>query len=179
MPEQDPDAAVEARVLAALDALGADYDVVRIDPDHADTATFCAVYGYDEDDSGNCILVRGKGGSAAGAGPAYAACVVTASRRVDVNGAVKRRMGVRKASFADPEDAEARTGMRSGGVTPFGLPADVPVYVDAALLERERVVVGGGSRSLKVVVAPEVFARAAGVVIVDDLAVTGAADPRA
>lgn len=161
----DDDAAIELRVLAALDALDADYETVRIDPAHADTATFCARYGYAEDDSGNCIVVRSRT-----AEPRYAACVVAATRRLHVNRTVKRLLGVRKASFAPPEDTEALTGMRTGGVTPFGLPANLPVYVDAFLLGRERVVVGGGSRSLKVVVAPEVLARAPGASVVDDLA---------
>jgi len=164
-PETAQDAAVEARVLAALDALGARYETVRIDPDHADTATFCRVYGYAEEDCGNCILVRSRG-----AEPRYAACVVAETRRLDVNRTVKRLLGVRKASFAPTEDAEAVTGMRSGGVTPFALPDGLPVYVDPWLLSRERVVVGGGSRGLKIVVDPEVFGRAPAMAVVDDLA---------
>jgi len=164
-PQADSDAAIEGRVLAALDALGADYQTLRIDPDHADTATFCRVHGYAAEDAGNCILVRSRGEE-----PRYAACVVAASRRLDVNRTVRRLLGVRKASFAPMEDAEAVTGMRSGGVTPFGLPEGLPVYVDAHLLGRERVVVGGGSRALKIVVDPEVFARAPFATVVEDLA---------
>lgn len=154
MSEETTDADVEQAVRAHLDALAADYDWVTIDPEHAQTAAFCERYGYPPEGSGNCILVVSKTGE-----KRYAACVVQATRQLDVNRTVRKLLGVRKASFAPPEETEALTGMRSDGVTPFGLPEDVPVYVDAPIAELDRVVVGGGSRRVKVAVDPEVFAR--------------------
>ena len=127
---------------------------MRIDPHFANTALFCREYGYDMEASANCILVASKTGERT-----YVACLVPATRRLDVNGTVRRLMGVRKASFAAPEDAVALTGMLPDGVTPFGLPEDVPVFVDEQLLQFERVIVGGASRSLKLEVATEVFSR--------------------
>ncbi len=62
-----------------------------------------------------------------------AACMVLATTRADVNGLVKRELDVRKASFAPMETAVELTGMEYGGITPIGLPADWPLFVDAAV----------------------------------------------
>ncbi len=62
--------------------------------------------------------------------------------------------------------------MEIGGVTPFGLPSALqPVRVDAAVLTRDRVVVGGGDRSVKLVVDAAVLRRAPLFEVVDGLAV--------
>lgn len=158
-----PDAA-ERRVLAALDAVGARYEVLRIDPALAATADFCAAYGHSMEASGNCLVVASRQGERR-----HAACVVPATRRVDVNRVVRRLLGAGKASFAPTGDVVELTGMQPDGVTPFGLPEGLPVYVDAALLGHGRIVVGGGSRSLKVMVDPEVFRRLPGATVVEDL----------
>ena len=160
------DAEIEARVRRAAEATGVPVEIVACDPALADTAAFCEAYGYAMEDSANCVVVVGKSDP-----PVFAACVVLASTRLDVNGAVRRRLGTRKASFAAPEDVRAMTGMEIGGVTPLALPPDLPLWVDAAVLRRERIVVGGGSRSCKVV-GPPAFLVAAGASVVEDLAKT-------
>ena len=104
-----------------------------------------------------------------GAEPVYAACVVLATHRLDVNHAVKGRFG-RKSSFASPDETRALTGHEIGGVTVFGLPADLPVWIDAAVMDRERIVLGGGSRSWKVIAPPVDPAHAAGREVVEGLA---------
>src|SRR5207244_8953037 len=117
-----------------------------------DTAQFCAAYGFALEDSANTIVVVGK------AQPRrYAACVVLAPHRLDVNRAVKARLGTRKASFAGADETRELTGMAIGGVTPFGLPSDLPVWVDGAVMTRPRVVLGGGSRSWKVIAPPSIL----------------------
>ncbi|HEY2429463.1 MAG TPA: YbaK/EbsC family protein [Acidimicrobiales bacterium] len=159
------DEEIEAAVLAALDATGVAYEVLDCDPALADTAAFCAAYGVSPDESANTIVVASK------AEPVrHAACVVLATTRLDVNGTVRKRLGARKASFADPSDTAARTGMVLGGVTPFGLPPDYPVWVDAGVLVPDTVIVGGGSRSKKIRVSPRVFSRLPNTEIVADLA---------
>jgi prolyl-tRNA editing enzyme YbaK/EbsC (Cys-tRNA(Pro) deacylase) len=159
-------AGVEQRVRAHLDRLAVAYETIPIDPALADTADFCAHYGYPLEVSCNCIVVAGKTGP-----PRHAACVVQATRRLDVNRRVRRLLGVRKASFASTEETEAITGMTSGGVTPLALPGDLAVYVDAPIMRLERLILGGGSRSLKIAVAPEVFERLPSVTIVEDLSI--------
>jgi prolyl-tRNA editing enzyme YbaK/EbsC (Cys-tRNA(Pro) deacylase) len=158
----DPD---EARLRSALDPLGVPFELFPCDPDLADTANFCTAYGFSPDDSANTIVVVGK------ADPrVYAACIVLAPHRLDVNRVVKTRLGTRKASFAGADETRDLTGMAIGGVTPFGLPGDLPVWVDAAVMRRERIVLGGGSRSWKVLASPEILRALPNAEIVDGLA---------
>jgi prolyl-tRNA editing enzyme YbaK/EbsC (Cys-tRNA(Pro) deacylase) len=139
--------------------------VVPCDPALADTAAFCEAYGYAMEDSANTIVVVGKGDP-----PRHAACVLLATTRLDVNGTVRRRLGTRKASFAGADTTLALTGMALGGVTAVGLPEDVPLWVDAAVLGRERVVLGGGSRARKLLAPPALLLALPGVEVVEGLA---------
>ena len=159
---------VEQKVIQVLDGLGVPYEVVEIDPAYADTAQFCERYGFTMDQSGNTIIVASKKEP-----KQYAACVVKANRRLDVNHAVRKLMGVPRLSFATSEETRALTGMMIGGVTIFALPAELPIYVDDTLLECEAVILGGGSRSKKIKVAPEVFSRLPGTSIVPGLSSAG------
>ena len=156
---------IEARVQAALDGLGVPYEVWPCNPDLADTTQFCAHYGVELADSANTIVVASKKPKGV-----FAACVVLATTRLDVNRAVKRALGVSRVSFATGEQTVELTGMMIGGVTPPGLPDGIPLLVDAAVMARERVVIGGGSRSTKIVVSPALFERMPGVRIIEDLA---------
>ena len=149
-----------------------DYELFACDPALADTAAFCAAYGFAMEDSANTIIVVGKSDP-----PAYAACVVLATHRLDVNCAVRTRLGTRKASFAAPDETRALTGHEIGGVTAFGLPAGLPLLVDAAVMDRERIVLGGGSRSWKVLAPPSILLTVAGVEVVEGLAAPAAARP--
>jgi prolyl-tRNA editing enzyme YbaK/EbsC (Cys-tRNA(Pro) deacylase) len=161
----DPDE-VERRVDAHLRQLDTPYEVVECDPDLADTAAFCETYGYSPEDAANTIVVVGKSDP-----PTYAACVLLATTRLDVNHAVRDRLGTRKASFADRGLTEALTGMAIGGVTAFGLPADLPIWVDRRVTARPRLVLGGGSRRRKIVGPPALLTSQPGVEIVDGLAI--------
>lgn len=151
-------------LIEQLEATGVDYEIVACDPELADTTEFCNAYGYSPGDSANTIVVVGKSES-----PSYAACIVLATTRLDVNKVVRKRFGTKKASFASGDDTALLTGMQIGGVTPFGLPADLPIWVDARVMERERIILGGGSRDRKVLADPAVLT-AIGAEIVDDLA---------
>lgn len=158
-----------AAVLAHLDAIGAQYEVMACDPALADTAAFCAAYGFAPEDSANTILVVGKGGAGDGR---VAACVVLATTRLDVNRAVRQRLTARKASFAGPHQTEAATGMTLGGVTAFGLPPEMPLWIDEHVMARDRIVVGGGSRSWKVLCAPAELLKVEGAEVIPGLAQT-------
>jgi prolyl-tRNA editing enzyme YbaK/EbsC (Cys-tRNA(Pro) deacylase) len=145
------------------------YEVIECDPDFADTAAFCEKYGYTLEQSANTILVASKSEP-----KVFAACVVTADRRLDVNGTVRRLLGVRKLSFASADDTVAVTGMMIGGVTPFGLPADLPVYIDAVVMDQPWVIVGGGDRSSKFKLAPSELAALPGAQVVEGLSLSPA-----
>lgn len=161
---------IEEQVHATLDATGLAYEVIPCDPDFADTAAFCEKYGYDPGISANTILVASK------AEPRqYAACVVLATHRLDVNHAVRKRMGVKKVSFADADETSGLTGMLIGGVTPLALPDTVPIWVDSAVMACHEIILGGGSRSMKVKVSPAVFSQLPNAETVDGLAKS--ADP--
>jgi prolyl-tRNA editing enzyme YbaK/EbsC (Cys-tRNA(Pro) deacylase) len=161
MTATDADREVLAR---ALEGRGS-YDLFACDPALADTAAFCAAYGFAMEDSANTIVVVGKSDP-----PVYAACVVLATHRLNVNRAVRNRLGTRKASFASPDETRAITGHEIGGVTVFGLPNGLPILVDAAVMERDRIVLGGGSRSWKVIAPPSILLTIGHAEIVDGLA---------
>ena len=156
--------AVERHVLAAVEATGEPFEVIEIDPDLADTAAFCQHYGYPPETSGNCILVASKDDP-----PVVAACLALATTKLDVNKRVRKLLGVRKLSFAPAEVTREVTGMEIGGVTPFGLPRDLVLYLDARIEGLDRIIVGGGSRSLKLAVAPAALL-AVGGILTEDLA---------
>lgn len=157
---------VRESVRALPEAAAARVGVAEIDPELADTAEFCAHYGSPLELSANCVVVTGKRSGEV----RHAACLVLATTRADVNGVVKRRLDVRKASFAAMDDAVSLTGMAFGGITPFGLPVGWPVLVDAAVARTPAVVVGSGLRASKIITAGEVLAQLPDAEVVDELA---------
>ena len=134
-------------VAAALTSWPRAGDVLMapIDPQLADTAAFCERYAVALSDSANCVVVAGRRGDEV----RYAACMVLATDRADVNGLVRRRLEARKASFASMQDAVTLTAMEYGGITPIGLPRDWPILIDPAVLARDVVVIGSGLRRSK------------------------------
>jgi prolyl-tRNA editing enzyme YbaK/EbsC (Cys-tRNA(Pro) deacylase) len=159
------DAAIERRVRDELLALGVVYQELPCDPEFADTAAFCARYGVDPADSANAILIASSRPPGR-----HAVCLLLATTKLDVNRTVCRLLDVRRASFATAEETRALTGMLIGGVTVFGLPDTLPIYVDARVAQRPSVVVGGGSRSLKLRLAPAELAKIPRLRFVEGLA---------
>ena len=156
---------IEQRIQDQFDAAGVAFEWMPCDPELADTAAFCEHYGTSLEDSANAIMVVGKSEPRR-----HVVCVVLATTRLDVNGVVRKRLGARKASFASADETRDLTGMEIGGVTPIGLPDGLEVWIDAAVTERDRVVIGGGVRSSKVWVAPADLARLPNVEVVEGLA---------
>ncbi|WP_328521351.1 YbaK/EbsC family protein [Kribbella sp. NBC_00359] len=142
-PTADVPGLLAAPVRAALGEIPA--YAAAIDPGLADTAAFCAEYDVPMAASANCVIVLGKRAGEA----TYAAVLVLATDRADVNGVIRKHLGVRKISFAAQDDAVASTGMEYGGITPIGLPADWPVLVDEAVAQAGPVVIGSGIRGSK------------------------------
>ena len=152
-------------VLGHLNDLGLEYELVPCDPDLADTAAFCEAYGYSAEDSANAIVVVGKSEPAS-----FAMCLVLADSRLDVNKVVRKKLEARKASFASPDQTIELTGMQIGGVTPFGTTTALPLWIDARVMERERLIIGGGSRDRKLLVPPATLAAHPTAEVVLDLA---------
>lgn len=147
------------RKLDAPEAVG----VAEIDPDLADTAAFCAQYASPLERSANCVVVSGKRSGEV----RYAACLVLATTRADVNGVIRRRLDVRKASFTPMAEAVELTGMAYGGITPFGVPDSWPILVDSAVAEVSVAVVGSGLRSSKLFVPGGSLANLPGTEVMD------------
>ena len=158
---------IESQVVAVLDKLGVPYELFEIDPEFADTAQFCEKYGFPMANSGNTIIVGSKRGP-----QKYSACIVKATERLDVNRTVRKLMEVPRVSFASAEQTMEVTGMMIGGVTPFALPEDVPIYADAMLMSLDYVILGSGSRSSKLKISPEVFRKIPNAHIVSDLSMS-------
>jgi prolyl-tRNA editing enzyme YbaK/EbsC (Cys-tRNA(Pro) deacylase) len=161
-------AAPVAAALAALDGtLPADaVGVAEIDPALADTAAFCELYGVSPDVSANCVVITGRREGQV----RYAACVVLATTRADVNGVARRELDVRKASFAPVDETVAATGMEYGGITPIGLPGAWPVLVDALVAAVPQVVVGSGVRRSKLTLPGRLLGQLPGATVIEGLA---------
>lgn len=154
-------AVVEERLAAS----GLDYELLPCDPELADTAVYCERYGVPLEKSANTILVKAKTG-----GERFVACVLLANTRLDVNKTVRKRLGARRVSFASAEETRALTGMEVGGVTPIGLPGEMPLWVDARIMDCDYVILGGGDRSSKIKISPRIFELTPATEIVEGLA---------
>ena len=146
VPQSPP---IEEQVGQVLADLGVPYELIPIDAAFADTASFCERYGFPLDHSVNTIIVGSKKEP-----KQYCACLVLATTRLDVNRTVRRLMNASRVSFASADDTVALTGMMVGGVTVFALPPELPIYVDEQIMSLDYVILGGGSRSLKVKMSP-------------------------
>lgn len=140
--------------------------IAPIDADLADTAAFCAAYDVGLDVSANCVVVAGKREGVV----RYAACIVLATTRADVNGVVRREMGVRKASFAPMAEAVELTGMEYGGITPIGLPQEWPILVDSRVIAAPHVIVGSGVRHSKIAIPGPALGALPGARVLEGLA---------
>ncbi|MER7889070.1 YbaK/EbsC family protein [Micromonospora sp. NPDC094482] len=140
--------------------------VAPIDADLADTAAFCAAYEVGLDVSANCVVVAGKREGVV----RYAACVILATTRADVNGVARRALDVRKASFAPMADAVELTGMEYGGITPIGLPAQWPILVDSRVIAMPHVIIGSGVRHSKIALPGPAVGALPGAQVIENLA---------
>jgi len=140
---------LDPSVQRAADSLGTRYEVLDCNPEWADTDVFCSNYNIPRDHAANAILIVSKSEP-----KQYAVCLVLATTKIDVNHAVSKLMGVKRLSFAPAEETKAVTGQAIGGVTVFGLPDAIPLYIDSRITEKDYVIVGGGNRSTKIKIPP-------------------------
>jgi len=160
MSELDPG------VRRAIDALAIPYEVLDCSPEWADTEVFCAQYDIPKDHAANTILVASKSEP-----KQYSASLVLGTTKLDVNHVVSALMGIKRLSFANADETMALTGMMIGGVTIFGLPASVPIYVDGSVMQRDYVIVGGGNRSTKIKLAPAHLLSIPNATVIERLAI--------
>lgn len=151
-------------VLADLARRDIEFEELACEPDLADTAAFCEAYGIPLANSANAILVASRKPEGHNA-----VCVVLADARLDVNGTVRKKLGVRKVSFAPADLTRDLTGQEIGGVTIFGLDPDLPVWLDDDVMDRDWVVVGAGSRTAKIKFDPSQLIDQPGFEVVEGL----------
>jgi len=148
-----------------LKKYGMVYEVLECSPEFADTGAFCEHYNLSLQQAANTILVASRKVKP----PRYAVCVVLGTTRLDVNKKVCELLEVRRASFADAETTMQLTGMQLGGVVAIGI-HHLPIYVDSAVLQQNKVVMGGGNRSSKIAINPQELLKLPNVTIIEDLA---------
>ena len=160
---------LEAKLLPRVEETLAQYNIIytvlACTPELADTAVFCEHYHVPLDQAANTILVASRKVEPT----QYAVCVVLGTTRLDVNLKVCELLGVKRASFADADTTLQRTGMLIGGVTAIGI-ADLPSYVDSAVMGQPKVVMGGGNRSSKLLLDPQELLKLPNVEVVEGLA---------
>ena len=144
-----------------------DYQWIEVDPEYADTAICCEKYGFEISNTGNTIIVASKRGE-----KKYSACIVRGTEKLDVNRKVRELMGVSRLSFANADDTLDLTQMMIGGVTPFGLPESLPIYIDEVIMGLEYVILGAGSRSAKLIISPESLLKIPNTNVIKDLSVS-------
>lgn len=156
---------LDPAVTEALNTYGLNFQIFPCDPALADTAAFCERYGFTPDQSANTIIVATRKVDPV----RYAACVVLATTKLDVNKQVSRLLDAKRVSFANGETTLVLTGMQIGGVTAVGL-SDLPVYVDSRVMDVPQIVMGGGNRATKLLLEPHELTKLPNVQVVDDLA---------
>jgi len=158
---------IEAYVKSTLHSLQVDYQWIEVDPEYADTAICCEKYGFEISNTGNTIIVASKRGE-----KKYSACIVRGTEKLDVNRKVRELMGVSRLSFANADDTLNLTQMMIGGVTPFGLPESLPIYIDEVIMGLDYVILGAGSRSAKLIIPPESLLKIPNTNVIKDLSVS-------
>ena len=132
-----------------ISKLAIPYQVVECKEEYADTYLFCEKYDYPIEFCANTILLSSK------KPPNYhVACVLQGDKKLDVNNKVRKFMNSSKVSFASHEETVALTNMKSGGVTIFGLPNSIDIYVDSEVMNQPYLIFGSGNRNSKIIIEP-------------------------
>lgn len=139
--------------------------VAEIDPKYMGGKELCEHYGVNPDEGANCVVVE----AVRNEGSEYVAILVPVGYRADLNGMVRKHLDARRVSLAPLDKVLEITGMEYGSITPFGLPDDWKKLIDARLLEKEKIVVGGGKQISKLLLPTSVLRELPKVEIIEDL----------
>ena len=67
-----------------------------------------------------------------------------------------RQIGAKSVEPCKPEVAQRHSGYMVGGTSPFGTRREMPVYVEATVLELQKIVLNGGRRGYLIGIDPQV-----------------------
>lgn len=143
-----------------------DIQVGEIDPEYMNGLALSEHYGLTADEGANCIVVRGKRGETR----VTAAILVPVGYRADLNGVACKTLDAKKISMAPLPEVLEETGMEYGSITPIGLPSSYKILIDSRLMEKTKIIVGGGKQISKLLVPTEIFKTLPNVTIVEGLA---------
>lgn len=141
---------------------------IAVAPEYGDVTGLRERYGFRPEAIANTLVIAGRTEPIA-----FAACVVLATSRLDINKRAAALLGLKRgrATFATPEQTAEVTGMMVGGVTVFGLPLSLLVYIDDAVMAREEILMGGGNLSSKLLIDPNTLRRLPNVDVVSGLGI--------
>ena len=147
-----------------ISKLAIPYQVVECKEEYADTYLFCEKYDYPIEFCANTILLSSK------KPPNYhVACVLQGDKKLDVNNKVRKLMNSSKVSFASHEETVSLTNMKSGGVTIFGLPNSIDIYVDCDVMNQPYLIFGSGNRNSKIIIEPNHLSRIPNIKLVENI----------
>lgn len=66
-----------------------------------------------------------------------------------------RQIGAKSVEPCTPEVANRHSGYLVGGTSPFGTRRDMPVYIEASILQLPRIAINGGRRGFLVQLDPQ------------------------
>ena len=96
----------------------------------------------------------------------YLFVLVPAGRRFDWP-KLRTLLGVTRLSLPDADEAREVTGYERGAITPFAASRAWPVVVDASIVGRPRVAIGGGARGVNLHLAADDLIRATRATVAD------------
>ena len=148
-----------------LESTNIEFEIMDCDPNMADTQVFCKEYNIKLEDSVNAIIVKTKTGELK-----YVTCALLATNKLNINNVIRKKLEARKVSFANAAETIKLTNMEIGGVTPFTLPDNLPIWIDSKIMDRDYIILGGGNRSSKIKISPKIFNFTNNTEIVENLA---------
>jgi Cys-tRNA(Pro)/Cys-tRNA(Cys) deacylase len=131
--------------IRALESSGLSFEVVRTrSASNAEESAELQGIGLDQL-LRTIVIRRGRGD--------YVFVLVPGGRQIDWP-KLRARLGVKRLSLPDAEEARAATGYERGAITPFGSATAWPVLADATVRELDRVAIGGGARGVNLHLQP-------------------------
>ena len=155
--------AEKTNVVRLLEAVGAEFDLLRYEVDEDLSATRAAAkLGLDADQVFKTIVLVGER-------VGYFVCLIPASCEIDLKKAAKAS-GDKACALLPLKELEPLTGYVRGGCSPIGMKRKLPTFIDETAFLFDRISVSAGKRGMQVFLAPKTLLDTVGAVAADLLA---------